>query len=812
MNNTHELACEFFGLPVGSDEFRLLGLVNSENIDANAIKRAMRRRYAQLLVSPRALTEDAALVKNYLGTITVELLHTVPNHVPLVEGTRQRLTPLDHTIIAALIAGGGWNNKTRSRLVSIAGSYSLTVGGLMRILEALAEAARNGKGPLSIERRSELAINRSWLTVPAKKSAFSIAEEYIFEVSKNFTPNFKTQNKLLTIKLAIFFCLLTLLAFILSLSVLFAEDVNKEIHVPFVPDETPILAENEPVLNPVLFDVYPTFSVRSISDDLLQKSDEILTLPEHFSELYLYVTAISNSSDNEQRTFLLKWEAAIDLLAKGWIFSDKNLVRSLELQIVLIIEAVEKDSLLFSKMLLPFSMIPIRTQNPLSITENIWSTGMLTRLACDKQLKIASKEQIKQFLIETSDSCDQAVVKQKALTFYALELASRTEFNSAYLTLWENWIQTVKSALLYENASATFLSALSCLLNEGIDVSRESNSRLVIGRIVKEIEWAKSEDTRDRVIEMYTAKAYSPEELQLLGLLLQRSKKASWFSSKCIIEPSDSMKTRSEKATLLFSNWPSESSTATMVWNLSIPDGFTEKLYASWSKAYESVLDLPIDNPLVCARVRKVNEAAFYIWKGRPDLALQKVDPTLFFNEIPQATLTRLQRNLNDGEWSKSFRNAGSNSDRRIEIIESLAGTKYASLGENDARTLASAALSNVYSRVRIAATHSIVTNFLHCPNVAIAIVDNFSDAKSNKQIVKLVATLTEAILPEQDAPDWLLQARRALVQHALTVENSNAELLDLAAVQLAHSYLAEYLLLQPTALPPSGEIPPLES
>jgi hypothetical protein len=30
--------------------------------------------------------------------------------------------------------------------------------------------------------------------------------------------------------------------------------------------------------------------------------------------------------------------------------------------------------------------------------------------------------------------------------------------------------------------------------------------------------------------------------------------------------------------------------------------------------------------------------------------------------------------------------------------------------------------------------------------------------------------------------------------------------------VQLAHSYIAEYLLLQPTALPPSQEIPPLES
>ncbi|HIB01157.1 MAG TPA: hypothetical protein EYO40_00900 [Phycisphaerales bacterium] len=812
MINIHELACEFFGLPVDSDGFQLLGLVNSENIDANTIKRAMRRRYAQLLASPKSSSEDAELVKKYLGTITVELLHAAPTQTPLVEDSRQKLTPLDHSIIAALIAGGGWNSNTRSRLVSIAGSYSLTVGGLMRILEALAEAARNGKGPLAIERRNEIALDRTWATVPIKKSTFSIAEEYIFEVTKNFTPDFKAQNPLLTIKLAIVFGSLTLLAFILTLSVLFSEDVKKEIHVPFVPDSTSTLMNNEPVLNPVLFDVYPSFSVRSIGDELLQRSDEILTLPEHFAELHKYVAAISSSSDNERRTFFLKWEAAIDLLANGWVFADKDLVRSLELQIVLLIEAIEKNSQIFSRMLSAFAMKPITTQNPLSITANIWSTGILTRLACDKQLTIASKEQIKQSLIETSESCNQTVLKQKALAFYALELASRTEFNSTYLTLWEDWIQTVKSALLYENASVTFLNAISCLLNEGIDVSRESNSRLVIGRIVKEIEWAKSEVARDRVIEMYTAKTYSPEELQLLGLLLQRSKKASWLSSMCIIQPNDSMQTRSAKATLLLSNWPSESSTTTMVWNLSIPDGFTENLYAAWSRAYESVLHLPIDNPLVSARVRKVNEAAVYIWKGRPDLAFQKVDPTLFFEEIPQNTLTRLQRKSPDGEWSKLFRNAGSNSDRRIEIIETLAGAEHESLGEQDARTLATAALSNVYSRIRLAATHSIVTNFLHCPNVAIAIVDNFSDAKSNKQIVKLVANLTEAILPEQEEPDWLLHARRALVQHALTVENSNAEILDLAAVQLARSYIAEYLLLQPTALPPSREITPLES
>ena len=138
-----------------------------------------------------------------------------------------------------------------------------------------------------------------------------------------------------------------------------------------------------------------------------------------------------------------------------------------------------------------------------------------------------------------------------------------------------------------------------------------------------------------------------------------------------------------------------------------------------------------------------------------------------------------------------------------------LEGDSYNDLGVEDARTLARAAVSNVYSRVRVAATELVISNFSHSKSIAIALLNEFPEAKSKEQIASLVANLTDAILPDKSDSQWNKEARKALVQHALSSGNETLALLDEVAAELTSSLLTEYLLLQPSSLPPSSEVTP---
>ena len=111
------------------------------------------------------------------------------------ETIRPELTALDQTILAVLIGEGGWNRRSRDRLVAISASYSISVNGLMRILEALAESSRRGEGPLASSQRSRCNMTRAWTSLPAPKSTLSKVDDLIEMTAKRFTPELRSDER-----------------------------------------------------------------------------------------------------------------------------------------------------------------------------------------------------------------------------------------------------------------------------------------------------------------------------------------------------------------------------------------------------------------------------------------------------------------------------------------------------------------------------------------------------------------------------------------------------------------------------------------
>ena len=804
MNSAHEVTCEYFHLPTGSDSWKIIGIEAPANADSKSIKRAARRRFAQLLASPNASSDETEIVKKYLATISSELLQQAPASRTSVDSVPQELTSLDQSIIAALIAGGGWNSKTRSRLVEIAALNALTVGGLMRILEALGEAAREGNGPLAPQRRADNQPNRTWTAVPTKKSAFSQAENYLSELTEKITPDLSNPTPVMTLRLAIVFGFLTFFAFILALVILFS-DANKKSDVVAV---IPFVEVRQEIVSPSqhpLYQTYPTFKERDVEFELVKHADQVMMLPELFEQLSKELLQANTAGKQVATSWLQSWADGIRVLSEGWAFSDPYLVESLTSQVMKIIEysSVAQPGIL-SALAIP----PFQVSNPTSITRRIWHAGILAQLECNPDNPSEIRTLLRNMKMHNVTACEGKDARQQACYEVAKELVSRTEFGASYSKVWEAWILSVQASQTKASSSALFLKTITSFFDASVDVTRESLSRSVIGRLVTEIEWANDLAIRDTFLEMYLSPSVPVQNLFLLGNLLESSNNASWVSDASIVQLDDSLETRASRHATLLARWPFEVQSKTMEWNVRLPAGFNEEVAEDWILSYRSLQTLPVNKPETLAKIRKVNETAVSIWIGRPDLAIESLKVS-FLNEDTPEPFEILHLPPIDGKWSKSFGRTGANNDARLDRLAELESSSYTDLGAEDARTLARASISNVYSRVRVAATEIVISNFPRSKTVAIALLDELPHAKSKEQIVSLVANLTDAILPDQSDSHWNNEARKALVQHALSAGNETLASLDEVAAVLTSSLLTEYLLLQPSSLPPSGEVTP---
>jgi hypothetical protein len=809
MKDLNLLTCEFFGLPSTEDPFQLLGL-SVHTPDADSVKKALRKRLHQWLVHPRTNRDEANTVKQHLTEITDALLHAIPESQSLIRKKEVEMTPLDRSIIATLISMGGWNSKSRARLAAIAALNSITVGGLMRILEALGEAARDGEGPLSAQRRNKLAIDRTWVTVPSKQSKLSVAENFVSDLAEKLTPDLRNPSPVLTVKIAVFFGLLTVLAFVLSLQVLLSPENEKTSNeLPSHFGET-VEHEETAIDAPRLFDEYPTFSIPNIGNQYATFADKLHETSRKLSVLEESISDSLQRNQNASPAWILTWEEVIASISNGWVLAEPRELQQLQDKIIQVLLASQGYSGLSDSFLSLLELPPLQTVNPSRLPEIVWRSGMLARISCEQTLSMAVRSTARALQFSESDICDVAQVRASALFLLSEKLAERTIFDDGYLYLWETWLLTVNSTNEEQVKDTLLLSAIQDLLHVEIDITRQTNNRKVLGRLVKELHWARSASTKRDVLSMYSDASLDADDLYLLSQLLMKSGRATWFTEAYAVTSRDSLEDRFQLAAKLRGGWPLEATPETKPWALGIPVGFDEHIYDMWMDVYSALGTLDATSPSAIADYRFLNEMAVYIWKDRADLAIQKMESRI---QVDFAISNRNSSRMPaiDGKWSEEFRKSSAK-EKRLELIDELRDADYDTLGPIDSSRLASAAFTNFFSSIRDAATELIVDSFSKSGHVSVALVASYDAAVSPKQIARIVAQLTEAILPEPDSANWTAEARRALVQHALTVDNSATFTLDVAAVELAQSYMAEYLLLRPSALPPSNEVSPLEA
>src|SRR5688572_2256028 len=214
----------FLGVPRFSDPLTLLGL-SPDQCDPLHIEKALHERLSAVYRHPDARSPEADDVRQALRA-AAEQLRRAPRQqstaahrrapkpaVPSV--TKFNLTPFDRLVLAVLVGCGGWNAQSRARLVALAGSYGVTVQGLMRVMKGLADYARSGGPPLGV---SDMATGRSLASyMPASSTGTPAGPALLDRLAENLAVELRRDDPWPTIKLSIIFGVVTLMAGVLML-------------------------------------------------------------------------------------------------------------------------------------------------------------------------------------------------------------------------------------------------------------------------------------------------------------------------------------------------------------------------------------------------------------------------------------------------------------------------------------------------------------------------------------------------------------------------------------------------------------------
>jgi len=812
--NLERAAFIILGIRNADDPAILLGIPHWDG-SVTVLEAAIRKRVAQILSHPMRYSDEANLVQDAIqeaGVILAKQCHSqtkesIPNPVT------HELTVLDRSIIAVLVSEGGWNRQSRSRLVAVSAAYGLTVGGLLRILTALAESARSGRGPMSQKSRKINVPDRSWASLPISKKKQSVVDDLMDEVASKFLPELKEHSTVSTIKLSIIFGLLTILAIVLGLKVLNRADTEARRAAALLAESTRLMQHVSPPNSALTqlqqkncFSIYPTFDEEIFTVEIGELVDVVPEIPSILRNLQYEIESANAQAGVISNDLIREWEKSIDTVSSVWPFIDKQLQDEIGTLILEIIAESPHISGLTKQLLLPFQRIVQEGDAHVVLIKRPWAFGELSRLACSDTLLPSTTAFVKEVTRKMVFDCDVYQMRREELRLLGIELASSVELSANPFLSWERWLAMVNRDTDSSMATRLKLQVINFIVKNAVYLTRESNTRQVLGRLLQEVDWIRSDLARESLLQMYSDERVSSTDLWAITNMLVDLKAIPWLKTEHLIEIDDEQSTRVRVSKDLQQLWPVVTQTKMAVHTLILPAGFDPVLISVWEELAllcEDTSSSPIER---FAHARRLNEIAAAIWVGRSSRAWELVDnidqATLYQDAIPIPAGGR-----SSGQLHQRFTNTNRDPDAMLELLNFIRSSAYTTLHVRDATTVVRAAFFYSDYEIREEAVKLICDHFAHSTEVAVAVVNVLTANAKTQQVESLVAYLTDEILPPRHESTWLASARRAFVQHALTAGNKELSGLDECAITVGISALGEALIVDPSRLRPTQEV-----
>lgn len=760
---------------------RIYGHPDGRSAMAEDVRKRLRHAAAELK-DPQRVAELASRVD--VAPVAESKVEQRPAVRPRATASRAELTPLQIQLMQVLASCGGWNAMSRARFASIGAMHGLSPAEMVKQLQALTDLARDGFVPLPSVRS----------TSSGAASARALEPGFVERVVDQYAPELRSSDRKSLVKLCLLFGGIGLLAVLLMLRILIsginpdassagtsasqsganaagavASDAVKGAagdHVPLATFTTSLVLPLKPIAKEILDEVDASSATIRSLDALARHAIGIEEMDERLD---------------------LEWNAAVEVGSTGWFAADPSTARAMRKAVTGVLQVAGSNPRLVGPLLSAISPdVPGTTADPLDIPRGAWRCGVIGSLVgadvMSPVVRSLATEHVRSVL---GRQADLGTFRSGAVDWLSASIPGLVEgldVRTSARRSWKLWFLCLNAASEGEQRDAVLLNAADALLRTKSDLSRPELPQMVLGRLLVEMDWGGSTLVRDRVLAWFGDPDIGSTDLWVLTSTLATIEQASWFGRSMVVPSDADMPLRRRIRTRVASKWPTQS-TSMLLAGRGVPEGFDPRLAETWFLLQESVRridrgrgSLPMLHRLVMERL--LIEAADELVNG------QGVDTLSVLNRLEQMIESldqiegRSAASVNrgssvggriDGQWARLYGIRGRSRADKIDMFRELELQSGDDLGPIDADLLAAEAMGASLG-VREAAQYLIETRFSLGPNVAQALVDNIPEASKTVDVTGLIEAVSGEELPRPTSANWPIEARLALVSHAMAL------------------------------------------
>jgi hypothetical protein len=837
----------FLGVSGTTDALRLLGL-SPGRLDAAMIETALERQLAMVYQHPEGRSDEAERVRQRLRAAAAELRKSVsggrlgfavpatvrsrpPGAVRPWKMPRFRLTPFDRQVLAVLVGLGGWNARSRARLVALAGAYGVSVQGLMRVLTGLADYARHGGPRLGV---GEITAGEV-MTPPSADASIDeapVTPALLDRLAERLSAELRREGRWPVIRLSMIFGSITLVLSIIGMWWLLttsrppAPKLSSVRTVPVGPTTAPRagLTPPSPATQPatprvLTFRQPPTFLGNGLPVQAAAAADQI---NEHLTSLDDVVRKLTVSADVSEAVYR-SWEATIQSIATGWPLIDASALRQADQKIDEALSIASSTPPVLDRLMGSLSPpMPHRPAEPVGVWRSAWLAGTLGRLGGSTTLPPVVIEQARRRLEVVFGPADAQTatgfVESAGLWLERLTdpLVAGINLDDRTYDEWELWIAAQRLLGSGHRHQAAVMRAIRLVLESSHDLSQPGATQNVLGRLISMAMDDPSESVRDAALAIFDDETVTIHDLWVFTSLLAADRRAIWVNDQLVI-PSDADELhRGRVRDALARAWPEPT-----VASEDAAKGQIVVVDAALGQRWLAALDASQAKKMAPSPENLAQQLV------TTSLLIEAIDEMVARNDVRAAELlTTIEESLKDrsdvppaptrraylrpgqaigmdGQWTAEYGDIGRSNEDRLQSLRTLRANAGTDLGPIDAETLVREAIRGSTMDIRSLAMAIIAEQLSTGPNVAMELLDQFADARPTEPLSDTIQRLSGRELPPARSPQWISAARLALVDHVLDLRDGARRELDQSAAALTDSYTRRLAAIQrePSAL-----------
>lgn len=847
----------FLGVSGTTDALRLLGLNPADQLDAAQVQVALERQLARVYHHSEGQSAEAEQVRQRLRAAAGELRRSVVSGrlgkpapgttfaaaaAPRTAATsRIQLTTFDRTVLAVLVACGGWNAQCRARLVALASAHGVSVQGLIRVLTGLAAYARAGGPRLDAQEiGSSTLVERPSTDDSVDQSPVTPA--LISLLAERLAEELRREGRWPTIKLSIIFGTVTLIVAALAMRWLVVSSRPPVAQAPAITPPTlpsdagavstrpAVPSSNQPQINVrrvLTFRRMPTFLGNGLPVVAAVAADQS---PQHIAALDEVARKLSITTEPSESVYRA-WEDAVQSVATGWVLIDASTRRAAAAKINEAMIAAAASPEVLDRLFRALTPPPSPAQHPaepVDLWRGAWRAGTLGRLAASTFVPPVVIDQARNHIgvvfrepAQTQGFVDDAT---RWLDGAVQSLISGMPSNERTYDEWELWIGAQRALGGGPRWHAALMLAIEKLMQSTADLSDPGPAQNVLGRLVALAMDDPAAVVRDRMLGFFDDTSISIDDLWVLTSLMAQDSKARWFESQLVVPPDADELHRARVRDSIARVWPEPAPSAA---GLDAGPIVADKALAErWTGIANAVLQQPraandedlVRQILMTSRlVEAMDDLAAQDFKHAGEV-LDAIDRELTGEHqaravaSPAGGLRRGQTLGVDGQWSAEYAQLGRNAEDRLQSLRALRNNAGTDLGEIDSRTLVHEAYRGATQDVRTMAQGIVAEQFVTGLNVAMQLLDQFPGAPQTEGISDMIQRVAGGELPSSGVPIWPIEARLALVLHALDLRPEARSGMDQLVDALTDSFLHRLAAVQRDVAPAVAPRSPAEA